>query len=114
MTPRKSRWFFSVVGLAFLGLLLLAPLAIAAQDQGTLAPFHPGGDRIVDPPLGDPSGGGGDGGDPDDYSNLNRAPQEPSIDPIGGVGAAMSDVRRTAGWNDPLFHAFLIWMGLEL
>ena len=115
MTPRKSQCFYLVVCLAVLGLLLAAPITRAAQGQGQVAPYHPGGDRIVDPPIGGPSGGGGsdDGGDPDDYSNLRRAPDGPSLVPVGGIAGERLDVRRTVVWNDPLFHAFLIWMGLE-
>jgi hypothetical protein len=113
MTPRKSQCFFLVVCLAVLGLLLAAPISRASQGQNELGAFHPGGDGIVDPPIGGPSGGGDDGGDPDDYSNLRRAPDGPSLDPVGGIAGERLDVRRTVVWSDPLFHAVLIWMGLE-
>jgi hypothetical protein len=114
MSPRKSHWIFFVVGLAVLCLALAAPAAYASREYAELAPGHPGGDCNFEPPQGGPSGGGtGDGGDPDDYSNLFRAPHDPTLDPVGGSRVTRFDVRRSAVWTDPMLHVVLIWLGIE-
>jgi hypothetical protein len=111
MTPRKSRWVFSVVALAFLCLLFSAPIARAAQEHGGIGPFHPGGDCIVDPPQGGPTGtGGGDGGDPDDYSNLYRTPNDPGIEIVSDQPSSRVNAPGLAIWNDPLVTAVLVWL----
>jgi hypothetical protein len=114
MTPRKSHWIFLVLGLAFLCLLLAAPAAQANLRHGELNPSAPSHSGIVDAPTGDPKGGGGgDGGDPDDYSNLLREPNDPSLDPGSGYDGVRIDVKRQVIWTDPMFYAVLLWLGLD-
>lgn len=113
MTPRKSHWVLSVVALTVLCLLLATPMARAAQQHGGIGPFNPGGDCIVDPPQGGPTGtGGGDGGDPDDYSNLYRAPNDPGIEIVSDQPASRVNTPGLAVWDDPFITAVMIWLGI--
>ena len=119
MTPRKSQWIFWVVGLAVLCLLMATPLVQASRSPMELGCPSPIGGSPTDnfqsgPPQGGPGGtGGGDGGDPDDYSNLLRAPQDPVLEPVQQVRVTETRTLRSVLWSDPMFHAVLVWLGIE-
>jgi hypothetical protein len=107
MPPRKRVWLIRVLGLFVLLSVLVSPIVLASRSSYVHEPqgSGSGGHDAYTPPTGGPGpGGGGESGDPDDFSIYMNRPGDPSIIAERHEGAERHGIlsgiqmRRWDGW----------------
>lgn len=108
MAPRRPEWLFGAI------LILFCLFLVSPQTAGAVGPssdrWVPGG-HDFDPPGDDP-GGGGEGGDPDEYSIYSGDPDTPLTDaaPTGdgrAPGPGRGNHRPWMAWSKIVLRSFL-------